>query len=214
MHFAFIGPMSAAIPARTSSFSYLRRSLGTIVLVTAVCASAPVEAGHVSRASNALRVGGAKVGRAAGAFTAGTVKDGPKHTWLAIKAKPVQYTAMLLGIGAIGAGAHAIGINPEPLAIGLSAGALGLQLWKSLPEMRQKRGNARLRSIGANVIWPTALAVGTVAAGKLIGHGPSGHGSVTLSEVGAAGAKSVVIAGDAPTIAQTAMRSSGQPESH
>jgi hypothetical protein len=59
------------------------------------------------------------------ALAEGTLKDGPKHTWDAIKKKPVRYGGMLLGLGSLGAGAKWLGLNPEPLLVPRTAATRG-----------------------------------------------------------------------------------------
>ena len=145
-----------------------------------------------------------RVAAAASALADGTLRVGPKHTWHAIKAKPLQYGMLLGGIGALGAGFMAAGVDPEPYAIGLSAVVCGWSAYKGLPEIRALEGADRWRSIGSHVLWPAALCVATVVAGQPLAvdhHVPS----PSLADIAKAGAQSVVIGGDVPTIVQTVL---------
>ncbi len=138
------------------------------------------------------------------ALADGTLRVGPKHTWHAIKQKPGQYALLLAGVGALGAGCMAAGINPEPYTIGLSALVCGWSAWKAMPELRASQGPDRLRLLGAHVIFPGALAGATTTAGLLLGH--SGHvAAVSAADIAKAGAQSAVIGSDVPTIVQTVL---------
>lgn len=139
------------------------------------------------------------------ALADGTLRVGPKHTWHAIKQKPVQYVGLLAGVGALGAGFMATGINPEPFTIGLSALVCGWSAWKAVPEVRASQGPDRLRLIGAHMIFPTALAGATTGAGLLLGHGGTHVAALSATDIAQAGAQSAVIGSDVPTIVQTVL---------
>ncbi len=140
----------------------------------------------------------------ASALADGTFRVGPKHTWHAIKAKPVRYVALLGGLGAAGAGLMAAGVNPAPYTIGLSVLVFGWAAYNAIPDIRACEGANRLRSIGANVLWPAALCVVTAVGGHPLGpEGPLANASP--SDLLEAGAQSVVIGADVPTIVQTVL---------
>jgi hypothetical protein len=175
-------------------------SLTAVMLVSVVSSAAP------SASAAALRAHRAPIFAKTRAFVRGTLSEGPKHTLQAIKATPVQYTAMLAAIGAAGAGAKAAGINPEPFALGLSGATFLWSSWKSRATIRAAHGAERLRLIGSHVMWPAFLVGATAIAGGLVGHGEAGHGGhASASDIARAGAQSVVIGIDVPTIAQTAL---------
>ena len=147
---------------------------------------------------------GSRVTAGVSALADGTFRVGPKHTWHAIKAKPLRYTGLLGGLGAAGAGLMAADINPAPYTIGLSVLVLGWAVYNAMPDIRACDGADRLRSIGANVLWPAALCVGTAVGGHPLGpEGPLANASPT--DLLKAGAQSVVIGADVPTIVQTVL---------
>jgi hypothetical protein len=113
---------------------------------------------------------------------------------------------MLAAIGAAGAGAKAAGIDPEPFALGLSGATFLWSSWKSRATIRAAQGAAKLRLIGSHVLWPAFLVGATAAGGALVGHGDAGHGGpASAPDIARAGAQSIVIGVDVPTIAQTAL---------
>lgn len=140
---------------------------------------------------------------AAAALADGTFRVGPKHTWHAIRAKPVRYVFLLGGIGAAGAGCMAAGVSPEPYTIGFSVLVCGWATCKALPEIRACEGPNRLRSIGANVLWPAALCVATAAGGHPLGLDQVA--SPSAADILKAGGQSIVIGADVPTIVQTVL---------
>lgn len=139
----------------------------------------------------------------------GTFRVGPKHTLHAVKDKPVQYGAMLAGVGALGAGCMAVGVNPEPYTLSISAAACVWSAWAAIPDIRAAKGSDRLRLIGANLLWPAAMAGATAAGGMVVGHGGAHNGAHAALPTGAdianAGVQTIVIGADAPTIVQTVM---------
>jgi hypothetical protein len=136
------------------------------------------------------------------AVARGTFVDGPRHTWRAIKARPVRYGAMLFGFGLAGAGAKAVGIDPAPIAVSLSVATWGWQAWKAWPALKLKSGRARLRHLGADVLWPGLLVGATAVGGGIVGHGGHGHGAAMPLDVAQAGVQTMVITIDIPTIVQ------------
>lgn len=143
------------------------------------------------------------------ALADGTVRVGPKHTWHAIKAKPAQYGLFLGGIGVVGAGLMATGVDPEPYAIGLSVLVCAWSAYKGIPEMRACSGPDRWRSIGANVLWPAALCLATTVGGQPLG---LDHvASPSAADIAKAGAQAIVIGSDVPTIAQTVLDVPAEP---
>jgi hypothetical protein len=162
------------------------------------------DAKKVQQTGEALAKGTIQTGHA---LAKGTLKDYPKHLWQAIKRRPLRYSAMLVGIGALGAGAKLVGIDPAPFMVTLSAGTLGFAIYKSLPRLKGLRGVHLARAIGSHVVGPSVLAVGSTAAGLAVGHGP-GHAVPepgSFAPIGKAAAQSAIIGIDVPTIAQGAL---------
>ncbi len=147
---------------------------------------------------------GARLSAGVSAIADGTFRVGPKHTWHAIKAKPLRYAMLLGGLGAAGAGLMAAGVNPAPYTIGLSLLVCGWATYCALPEMRSCQGPDRLRSIGANALWPAALCVGTAVGGHPLGI-DAPLTSAGPTDLLKAGAQTVVIGADMPTIVQTVL---------
>jgi hypothetical protein len=150
-------------------------------------------------AGMATPVAANKAARGAGDLARGTFVDGPRHTWREIRARPKRYAAMLTGLGAAGALAKVKGIDPEPFALALSGSVWVWQVKQAWPMIKNTRGRARLRAIGANIVWPFALVLGTGTLGHQVVHGHEGHGAA------AAGLQTTVITSDIPTIVQHGM---------
>ena len=138
---------------------------------------------------------GNSLSRGARDVVAGTLVDGPKHTWSAIRARPLHYAGMLGLLGVAGAYAKMRGIDPEPYDIGLSAGVYGWQAWKAWPQLKLTRGRARLRFIGAHYVWPFALTSGTAVLGSQIHHDHAHHHQLLK-----AAGQTAVITSDIPTL--------------
>ena len=139
----------------------------------------------------------------------GTFVDGPKHTWDAMREKPVSMGLKLLAVGVAGGMMKKFGIEPGPFAIAASAGSLAIQVWMTRGDVAT--ADNRLRSIGANYVWPGVLGVTTIVAGEMVGHGSahaagSAH-SASTSDVLKAGGQTVLVASDVPAVLQTAFRS-------
>ena len=139
------------------------------------------------------------------ALVEGALVEGPKHSWDAIRQKPVRYAVMLAGVGAVGGGAKLVGINPEGFMLALSVGTLAYSIKQSWPALTAANGLRRMRAIGRELVWPSALSVGTSGIGVAAGHAHRAHATANLADAAVSGVQSILIGGDVPTIAQTAL---------
>jgi hypothetical protein len=133
------------------------------------------------------------VGTRVRALVRGTLIDGPKHTLHAIRHKPKLFLGSVLAVGTLGVISNHTGIPTELAVMAGSAGALGLQIRRSMGALKAATGLERWRLIGAELVWPTALWGGTTAGGLALGHGAS------MGNAQAA-AQSILLGGDGPAI--------------
>src|SRR5438046_602396 len=66
------------------------------------------------------------------ALMTGIGKDGPRHTWQAVKEHPRIFGSLVLACGVVSAVSHAAGFNPEPLLMAAASGIFGYQLKRAL----------------------------------------------------------------------------------
>lgn len=192
-------------PTTLRIFRYL--SLATPLCVVTMVAT-PARAMTNARTYYRAKHAAARLAQQTHSVAMGTFKDGPRHTWHAMKEKPIDFGIKLVVVGVVGGVAKKLGIDPAPIAIAASFGSLGVQFWKTLPDVRLETGHARLRSIGANFVWPTVLGVSTTVGGEMAGgHGPHTKQAATLADAVRAGLQTIIIASDVPAVLQTAFRS-------
>ena len=134
------------------------------------------------------------------ALVHGTFVRGFRQTKNAIKAKPIRYGAMVLGLSLAGAAAKAGGVDPHWWAIGLSTAVTARQSWKSLPKIKLARGRERLSLIGKDIVWPSFLVAATAGLGSVIPHFGHGGGPPSGAELAGAGLRTGVITLDVPTV--------------
>jgi hypothetical protein len=135
----------------------------------------------------------------------GALVDGPRHTFESIRENPLQFGAMLAGIGVVGAAARVFRKSAELPMIGLSGAALAYQLKQNAPDVFEHEGRERWERFGADILWPTALVAATVAGGHAVG--PTKASLATKAappELGRVGAQSMLLGGDAPMVFMTA----------
>ncbi len=203
------------LPSNSMNFSKLSTVIALALvasIATPAFATAPPARRNVWRATHAAQ----RFMKQTHSVAMGTFVDGPKHTWDAVREKPVSMGLKLLAVGVAGGMMKKLGIEPGPFAIAASAGSLVIQVWMTRGDVAT--ADNRLRSIGANYVWPGVLGVTTTVAGEMIGHGSahaagSAH-SVSTFDVLKSGAQTLLIASDVPAVLQTAFRSRPKPAQH
>ena len=155
---------------------------------------------HAARSQNPIP----RVAVHARALVRSALVEGPRHSFDAVVKKPLRYLGMVVAIGSVGAGAKMLGLDAEPFAIALSAGATTYAAWKAWPALRAQGGVGRTRLIGREFVWPVSLSAGTSILGHLTGGGVASH-AITTKTVAKAGVQAAVIGFDVPTIVQTVL---------
>lgn len=174
-----------------------RRRLVQALLLGILFLSMPV---HAARGQNPIP----RAAVHARALVRSALVEGPRHSFQAVVKKPLRYIGMVVAIGSVGAGAKMLGVDAEPFAIALSAGATTYAAWKAWPALLASEGVGRTRLVGRELVWPVSLSAGTSILGHLTGGGSAAH-AITAKTVAKAGVQAAVIGFDVPTIVQTVL---------